>query len=124
RLRVRDANVIGGVLLAWALIDLVAADATSPTAQLARVALLPLTSSALAVLGVALPVALVWIGLARIGHTSLEPLRRRARLVGEMRYAATLQDMRSVIVLHRELAQELPRSRPWWRRDSTLGGPC
>ena len=39
-------------------------------------------------------------------------LRDRARLVGELRFAATLQDMRSVIVLHRELAQELPRTQP------------
>jgi hypothetical protein len=43
--------------------------------------------------------------------------------VGELRFAATLQDMRSVIVLHRELAQELPRSRPWWPRGATRGSP-
>jgi hypothetical protein len=35
-----------------------------------------------------------------------------------------LQDMRSVIVVHRELAQDLPRSRPWWNAHSARLGPC
>jgi hypothetical protein len=54
---------------------------------------------------------------------SLEQLRRRAHLLGELRFAATLQDMRSVIVLHRELAQDLPRSRPWWSVGAGRGSP-
>src|SRR5581483_5391666 len=51
---------------------------------------------------------------ARIGDSSVEAAERRARLVGELRFAATLQDVRTVIVLHRQLAQQLPRSRPWF----------
>lgn len=124
RLHVHAANAIGVVLVAWAAIDMVGDLASSPTSQVARVALLPITPSALAVLGLVLPVALVGVGLLRLGHTSLEPLRHRARLIGELRFAATLQDMRSVIVLHRELAQELPRSRPWWEHHSGRGGPA
>jgi hypothetical protein len=124
RLRVRHANAIGGLLVAWALVDVVGEHASSPTAQVARVAVWPLTSSAFVALGVVVPLALVGLGLIRIGHASLEPLRERARLIGELRFAATLQDMRSVIVLHRELAQELPRARPWWQRHSHRGGPC
>ena len=120
----RDANLIGGVLIVWATIDVVGEYASSPTAQIGRVALLPLTSSVFAVVGGLLALALVGVGLIRLGHTSLEPLRHRASLIGELRFAATLQDMRSVIVLHRELAQELPRSRPWWQRHSDRGGPC
>ena len=78
-----------------------------------------------AVVGVTFVLVLAGAGLALVGHVSLEPLRRRARLVSELRFAATLQDMRSVIVLHRELAQELPRSDPWWHARSTgRGSPC
>jgi hypothetical protein len=122
-LRARDANILGALLVVWAGVDVATGHATSPTAQIGRVALLPVTWSVLAIVGIVLPVALAGIGLARVGSISLEHLRERARLVGELRFAATLQDMRSVIVLHRELAQELPRSRPWWRSRATHGGP-
>ena len=54
-------------------------------------------------------------GLALVGGTSLEASERRASLVGQIRFAATLQDLRTVIVLRRQLAQELPRQRPWIR---------
>ena len=56
-------------------------------------------------------------GLRGIGGSSIEAAERRARLVGELRFAATLQDVRTVIVLHRQLALQLPRSRPWFRVD-------
>jgi hypothetical protein len=32
-----------------------------------------------------------------------------------LRFAATIQDVRAVMVVHRQLAQELPRARPWWK---------
>jgi hypothetical protein len=35
--------------------------------------------------------------------------------VGQLRFAATLQDVRTVVVLRRQLALELPRLRPWVR---------
>jgi hypothetical protein len=35
--------------------------------------------------------------------------------VGQLRFAATMQDLRTVIVLRRQLAMELPRLRPWIR---------
>jgi hypothetical protein len=123
-LRARHANLIGTVLVVWAAVDVAAGTTASPTAQIGRVALLPLTWSALAIVGVVLPLALAGAGLARVDHISLEQLRDRARLVGELRDAATLQDMRSVIVLHRELAQELPRATPWWRSRAKHGGPA
>jgi len=125
RWTVRRANAIGAALVAWAAIDIALATDTSPTAQVGRVALAPLSWSWLALVGIALPFAIVGLGLAWIGGTSLEPLRHRAQLVRELRYAATLQDLRSIIVLHRELAQELPRSRPWWHVGRGLrAGAC
>jgi hypothetical protein len=120
----RIANAIGALLVAWSIVDVVTEHATSPTAQLGRIALLPLTSSPLAALGAVEALALVAVGLLVVGGVSLEALRRRAHLLGELRFAATLQDMRSVIVLHRELAQDLPRSRPWWNVRSGRFGAC
>ncbi len=123
RLGARQANLLGGLLVLWAAIDVATGHATSPTAQIGRVAILPLSWSACSIVGMIVPIALALVGVARVGHTSLEQLRDRARLVGELRFAATLQDMRSVIVLHRELAQELPRTTPWWHARGTRGGP-
>jgi hypothetical protein len=60
-------------------------------------------------------VVLTAAGVATVGGASIEAAERRARLVGELRFAATLQDVRTVIVLHRQLALQLPRSRPWFR---------
>ena len=57
-------------------------------------------------LALAIPV----VGLLGIGGTSIEAAERRSGLVGALRFAATIQDLRTVIVLHRQLAQE--RSRP------------
>ena len=50
-----------------------------------------------------------------VGGTSIEASERRARLAGQIRFAATVRDLRTVIVLRRQLAQELPRQRPWIR---------
>jgi hypothetical protein len=116
------ANVVGAALVVWAVVDVVAHTATSPTAQIGRFALLPLDASAFAALGVILALGVVAVGLAVIGGGSLEQLRRRSYLLGEMRFAATLQDMRSIIVIHRELAQDLPRSTPRWNAGSSRRG--
>jgi hypothetical protein len=59
------------------------------------------------------------VGLRGVSGTSLEASERRASLVGQLRFAATLQDVRAVIVLRRQLALERPRSRPWV---SVVGG--
>ena len=124
RTKSRVANAIAALLVLWSVLDVATGTATSPTAQLGRIALLPLTTSPLAVIGALWPLALLAAALAVAGGVSLEALRRRAYLLGELRFAATLQDMRSVIVLHRELAQDLPRSRPWWSVGTRFGGAC
>src|SRR4051794_18679512 len=57
-------------------------------------------------------------GAPPAGHPPFPPPRRatrRASLAGQLRFAATLQDIRTVIVLRRQLAQERPRTRPWIR---------
>jgi hypothetical protein len=58
---------------------------------------------------------LLVIGLALVGTVSMEAAERRSTLVGQLRFAATLQDLRTVMVLRRQLALELPRRRPWIR---------
>ena len=91
---------------------------TSPATMLGLLATLPLQHGArelLAALGVAVALAAGWLGLRRLGGLSLEAARRRATLAAEMRFSASVQDVRTVILLRRQLASEKPRRRPWLR---------
>lgn len=110
---------IGGILailvLAWSAADVYGERVTSPASMLGRLALAPLAIHPIDLVGVAVAVAATVLGLLGVGGTSLEASERRAGLVGQIRFAATLQDLRTVIVLRRQLAQELPRQEPWLR---------
>jgi hypothetical protein len=119
RLGRRTATLIGLVLVGWSVADLVAGTATSPMSHTGAIALAPIT--AIDPLGAIVAIALVVVALARGGHVSLEPALHRARLVQSLRFAATFQDLRAVIVLRHQLAHETPRSRPWFRL-RTRGG--
>ncbi|HEU5085106.1 MAG TPA: hypothetical protein VFU14_17320 [Acidimicrobiales bacterium] len=66
----------------------------------------------------AVPVAAVALAawaLRGLGGTSVERLSRRSALVGELRFAATMRDLRTVMLVRRQLHQEAPRTRPWLR---------
>jgi hypothetical protein len=121
RLRPTVAGAIGMALVAWSVLDLALGWNSSPTTMLGDLATLPLrhgTSALLAALGGLLALALLAAGLLGIGGLGLEAARRRAELVAEMRFSASVQDLRTVILLRRQLASERPRRKPWLR----LGG--
>ena len=68
-------------------------------------------------------------GLLLLGRVSLEALARRSALVAQLRFAVTMQDLRTVILLRRQLNQEHTRRNPWRRlrpsaspRSTTLTG--
>jgi hypothetical protein len=133
RLRPLVAAATGVLLLAWSGADLALGWSSSPATMLGDLATLPLQSGGrvgLAALGVAVAVALVAVGLFGIGGILLEAARRRASLTAELRFSASVQDLRTVVLLRRQLASERPRRRPWvrlgvggagrhpiWRRD-------
>ena len=87
--------------------------------MLGELALWPLVGDSASFLlplaGALAAVAVAVLGLRWIGGTSLEAALRRAGLAAELRFAVTLQDLRTVILLRRQLASELPRHRPWLR---------
>ena len=120
----RSLAAFGLGLVAWSGLDVARHSSTSPTSLIARLALLPVRSSSSTALaaGVAIPILISALGLAVISGSSLESARHRARLIGQLRFAATTQDVRTVMVLHRQLAQEHPRSVPRWRISSTAAG--
>lgn len=105
--------LVGLAVVAWATIDLATGLVTAPTSAIAAVAVLALQVHP-AVAAAPLVVAGVLVVAVRgLGRLSPEAARRRAGLVSQLRFAATLQDVRAIVLLRRQLSQERPRSRPW-----------
>lgn len=107
------ATLVGGLLVAWSMADVADKTPTAPGTIVGRLPLWPLHTDLLALVGVVVALALVAAGMRLVAGTSLEAAERRTSLVGQLRFAVTLQDLRTVLVLRRQLAQERPRSRPW-----------
>jgi hypothetical protein len=125
RLRPLVAAAVGVILVAWSGADLALGWTSSPATMLGDLATLPLQSGAPAVLaglGVAVAVGLAALGLSGVGGILLEAARRRAALTAELRFSASVQDLRTVILLRRQLASERPRRRPWLRLPVTGAG--
>lgn len=112
----RLASALGYLFCAWTLIDLAAGMVSSPATMLGVLATLPLqsgTTAALSIGGAVAAIASVVAGLVAVGGLSLDLARRRSTLVAELRFSATVQDLRTVILLRRQLAAERPRRIPW-----------
>ncbi len=60
-----------------------------------------------------LAVVVVLVGVSMLQQTSLDALARRSSLVAQLRFAVTMQDLRTVILLRRQLNQEQTRGTPW-----------
>ncbi len=106
-------TALGIVAIALAVLDALGSIPASPTTAIGAIALWPLQFAPAGVIAVVAAIAIVGAGLLLVGNVSLEAAERRSTLVGQLRFAATLQDVRTVIVLRRQLAMELPRLRPW-----------
>ena len=126
RLNPLAANLTGLALLAWSLSDYLLGVTSSPMTMLGDLATLPLHDSDVvveAIMGAGVVAATVWAGLRSVGGLSLEAARRRAGLAAELRFAATVQDVRTVVLLRRQLSSERPRRHPWWRLGDSLFFP-
>lgn len=117
-LRPAWATLIGGLLVAWAVADAADVVHASPTGLVGEIFFWPLDFEPFAILPEVVALALVAAGVWWVGGVVLENAERRTSLVGQLKFAVTLQDLRTVMVLRRQLAMELPRSRPWIRERS------
>jgi hypothetical protein len=117
QLRPRVVNLLGLGLVCWSLLDFLLGSTTSPLTMLGDLATLPVQSgidAVLPIIGIGVVGTITIVGLRSLGGSSLEAMKRRARLAAELRFAATVQDIRTVILLRRQLASEQPRAKPWW----------
>jgi hypothetical protein len=118
-------NVIAALIVGWSVLDIATDGTTSPLTCLAHLAFWPVEFRTVALVGVAVAFVVVAIGYLLRGGMSVEAALRRAGLVSQLRFAVTLQDVRTVVLLRRQLSQERPRVRPWIRvgRNARLPAP-
>jgi hypothetical protein len=117
RLRPLVATSIGVALVAWSAVDLAANTATSPLTWFGKLTLAPLAGSGavpLGYIGLAVVLLIPVVALVGLAGVSVEAAQRRAGLVDQLRFALTIQDVRAVVLLYRQLSQHGTRSKPWW----------
>lgn len=109
-------ELVGAALVAWSVADLFELSPTAPATWAGRMVFWPLHTGAWPLGTVAVSVVVATLGVLWVGGLSIEGARRRTQLVGQLRFAVTQQDLRSVLLLRRQLAAERPRNRPLIRR--------
>ncbi|MSO86852.1 MAG: hypothetical protein EXQ71_04960 [Acidimicrobiia bacterium] len=107
------ASLVGVVLIGLVIADGTGVIGFSATSTFGDLVLWPLRVDLAGLVPVVVAGVALLVGMRLLGRLSLEAAERRSTLVGQLRFAATLQDVRTVIVLRRQLAMELPRLRPW-----------
>jgi hypothetical protein len=122
------ATVLAATAIAWqgAVAWGIWNDETTGLARLApgnlagRLALWGVSQRPIDVLAIVVAVALAAAALALGGRLRIEALARRGELVSQLRFAATVQDLRTVVQLRRQLRSEVLRTRPWGQRRSPV----
>lgn len=108
------ATTIGLVVAVWQGLA-VAHDLRGPADNAGSLALWGARTHVADLGAAAAAAAMVIAGMVLLGRTSLDALAQRSNLVAQLRFAVTMQDLRTVILLRRQLSQEHSRSRPWFR---------
>lgn len=123
------ASMVGAVLFAWQLFTCVAtwrafhgdADVgalaqAGPFDLVGNVAMWGVDQRLIDVLGVAAVLTATLLALSGAGRLRIEPLERRGDLVSQLRFAATVQDIRTVVLLRRQLSADGVRPTAWFAR--------
>lgn len=92
-----------------------------PGNSLGSLALWGMRTEPVDLFGVAAVLALAALGVGLCGRLRSEVLVTRADLVSQLRFAATMQDLRTVVLLRRQLRGERPRPHPWFRLPAAGG---
>ena len=98
---------------AWDTWDAPESSFTGPATPIGSIAFWGERQRGIDLVALALVATLVLAALSLGGRLRLEPLERRGQLVSQLRFAATVQDIRTVVQLRRQLRAETMRSTPW-----------
>ena len=108
------ATLLASALLFWQTAVTVADTTTpGPFDAFGSMGLWALHVEAIDLIAVAITAITATAGIFVVGTLSLEALSRRSNLVAQLRFAVTLQDIRTVMLLRRQLSQEQMRAMPW-----------
>lgn len=105
------ATLVGSALVGWQVWAAIA-DFSGPFDTLGDLALWGYEQEAADLAGISAAVLLAVVAVAVVGRLSVEQLARRGDLVSQLRFAVTMQDLRTVVLLRRQMRQEQARSQP------------
>jgi hypothetical protein len=122
------ATALGTVLAGWQIaVTFNDSHISGPFDTIGSLSMWWLRHSYIDIVGVVAILLLAAFAVALAGRLSLEALSRRSSLVSQMKFAVTLQDIRTVVLLRRQLSQEHMRVKPWvkiprlLRKDVVIG---
>jgi hypothetical protein len=121
RIRPWMADVLSLAVIGWSVADVYFEVESSPGSFLGQLVVWPLSFEVTAFIGLVVAALVAAWGASVVNRSSIEAAERRSRLVGQLRFAATLQDVRTVMVLQRQLSQEHMRQKPWFRLPQPKG---
>jgi hypothetical protein len=105
---------VAGGLVAWqAAVTFGETNVSGPFDFVGSISMWWLRWSMIDLAGIVAVCALAWLGLVVTSRFSMEALSRRSALVSQLKFAVTLQDIRTVMLLRRQLSQEYMRVKPW-----------
>ena len=121
-------TAVGTILFGWQAATLANSfNFSGPFDFVGHIALYPIRGAGLGFIGLVIILGIGALAVIKTGTLSLEALARRSALVSQMKFAVTLQDVRTVVLLRRQLSQEFMRVTPWikisplLRRDIIVG---
>lgn len=100
--------LVGWCLVVAAVARIAGLITWAPTDLVGSIAFWPLEFTPGSIITIPLGVVLAAVGLRTLGNLSIELAQQRTQLVGQLRFAVTQQDLRSVLLLRRQLAAEHP----------------
>ena len=106
------ATVVAAALVAWQVAAIVG-DIPGPGDRFGHLALWGYEQRSGDLVAVAVTLVLCLTAWLVVGRLRVEPLARRGDLVSQLRFAVTMQDLRTVVLLRRQLRNERPRRTPW-----------
>ena len=106
------ATAAGAALIAWQISTAVG-ERPGPADRFGRIALRDVTRTSTDLVALGAVAVLIAVAHLVVGRLRNEQLARRGGLVSQLRFAVTMQDLRTVVLLRRQLNQERARPRPW-----------
>ncbi|HWM19285.1 MAG TPA: hypothetical protein VNO51_06340 [Ilumatobacteraceae bacterium] len=106
------ATAVAAALVVWQSLAIFG-DVTGPGDRFGQLALWGYDQRPGDLVAVGATLALIVIAWCLVGRLRVEPLARRGDLVSQLRFAVTMQDLRTVVLLRRQLRNERPRRTPW-----------